>query len=396
VLNSNIAKKQRVEQRAVFSYTEFMPAQIAHILAGESALRLASPRCAEFLDDPERLVEAQWFNFGCQGPDIFYHNQRTKPSGINYGGLIHRRNYGVLMEAALSHYLAARDFYENADEKSPALPYLIGFATHAALDRALHPYIVYFAGWEKPEDPASVRYRGCHAFLERLLDMEFLEELKGIPASSYDFEAVLPLEARLNGPAKRADEDMRDLLFAGISAAYPRAAAADFLLSRRIENAVADARYFLRATNPIRTKGEGADSFAYLDDRAGPKSVSVIYPDEFPPDLDVMNHGHAEWRHPAGDGRSSTACAMDLFENGVREAAASISALLTCIASGRIGPELSKTIGNGSLSVADPGGIAIAPIVSDPLPLPEILTEEFRRRMELARKPGDPGSLLRQ
>ncbi len=373
-----------------------MPAQITHILAGESALRLASPKYAAFLDDPSKQEAIRWFNLGCQGPDIFYHNQRTKPSGIHYGGLIHRRNYGILMEAALAHYLSARDFYENSDEVSPALPYLVGFVTHAALDRALHPYIVCFSGWEKPDDPDSERYRGCHAFLERLLDMEFLEELKGISTGNFDFELAFPLEARLSGPAKRSDEDMRDLLAAGIETAYPRAASADFLLSRRIENALADARYFLRITNPVRTRGLGADGFAYLDDRAGPKSVSVVYPDSFPAGIDVMNHEHHEWQHPSGDGRKSTAGAMDLFEAGVRDAAASVSALLACVESGRISADLAKTIGNGSLSIADPSGLAMAPAVSSPLPLHEILVSEFRQRMNLARKAGDPNSVLRQ
>ena len=43
-----------------------MAAQISHILAGEEALKIAygEGRCA-----------AGYFAFGCQGPDIFYHNQ---------------------------------------------------------------------------------------------------------------------------------------------------------------------------------------------------------------------------------------------------------------------------------------------------------------------------------
>lgn len=372
-----------------------MPAQIAHVLAGEAALRLAAPESARFLDEPERSLAAAWFRLGCQGPDIFYHNQRTKPSGIHYGSLVHRRNYGLLMEGALARYLEARPYYEEGEEPSAALPYLLGFATHAALDRALHPYIVYFASWERPEEAESDRYRGCHPFLERLLDMEFLAELKGLAPEAYDFEALFPLESRSgggSGASKRNEEDIRDLLASGLEAGYPRAAASDFLLARRIENAFADTRYFLRATNPVKTKGALADSFAYLDDRVGPKSVAIVYPDEFPANLDVMNHEHRTWFHPAGDGRSSTEGAMDLFSKGVNEAATAIRVFLASLDSGKVSPSLARTIGNGSLSIADKDGIAVAPKISDPLPLHEVLVSEFKHRLDLARRPSDAAS----
>lgn len=378
---------------AAFVYDVAMPAQIAHALAGEAALRMAAPERASFLDAPEGRSAAAWFRLGCQGPDIFYHNQRTKPSGLHYGSLVHRRNYGLLMEGALSRYLEARPFYEDRDEPSPALPYLLGFATHAALDRALHPYIVYFSGWERPDDPGSERYRGCHPFLERLLDMEFLAELKGLSPEAYDFEALFPLEMRAKGAARRGEEDIRDLLAAGLELGYSRAAASDFLLSRRIENAFTDARYFLRATNPAKTKGAMADSFAYLDDRIGPKSVAIVYPDEFPANLDVMNHEHREWLHPAADGRSYTASAMDLFSQGVGDAAAAIKAFLSALESGRVTAELAAEIGNGCLSIADSAGVAIAPKASSPLPLHEVLVSEFKHRLDLARKPSDLPSL---
>jgi hypothetical protein len=376
---------------AAFGYDAPMPAQISHVLAGEAALRLAAPERARLLDEPEMSCAAAWFRLGCQGPDIFYHNQRTKPSGIHYGSLVHRRNYGLLMEGALARYLEARPYYEDRQELSTVLPYLLGFATHAALDRALHPYVVYFASWERPEEAESDRYRGCHPFLERLLDMEFLAELKGLAPAAYDFEALFPLESRSggSGAAKRNEEDIRDLLASGLEAGYPRAAASDFLLARRIENAFADTRYFLRATNPAKTKGAMADSFAYLDDRVGPKSVAIVYPDEFPENLDVMNHEHRTWFHPSGDGRSSTEGAMDLFSKGVSDATASIKAVLASLEAGRVLPTLASTIGNGSLSIAGLDGIAVAPKISDPLPLHEVLVSEFKHRLDLARRPSD-------
>jgi hypothetical protein len=73
-----------------------MPAQISHIIAGERAFGLRFAGRSR----PEEGGAAAWFALGCQGPDIFYHNQRTKPSGLHYGALAHRRRYGSLAAGA--------------------------------------------------------------------------------------------------------------------------------------------------------------------------------------------------------------------------------------------------------------------------------------------------------
>ena len=75
-----------------------MPAQITHILIANKALEniFGSSEIPSWLVKAEHL-----FNIGCQGPDLFYHNQITRPLAIEYGSLLHRRDYGVFCSKAL-------------------------------------------------------------------------------------------------------------------------------------------------------------------------------------------------------------------------------------------------------------------------------------------------------
>jgi len=41
------------------------------------------------------------FRFGAQGPDFFYHNKRTRPTGIKYGLATHKEGYGRVVKNML-------------------------------------------------------------------------------------------------------------------------------------------------------------------------------------------------------------------------------------------------------------------------------------------------------
>lgn len=392
-----------------------MPAQISHILAGEAALFEADPAFAKSLGLSPRAPStasasrldgsmarespfheaAAWFRLGCQGPDIFYHNQRTKPSGIQYGVLAHRRDYGNFIEAAYAAFLSLRAGSE--EEKGPwmgrlaedaAFAYLLGLSTHAAIDRATHPFIVYFSGWVKPEAPASERYRACHPFFERILDVLLLRRAAGLATSAFDLETLLPLDGRCdprNGEPRTEDE-VTAMLQKALISAYPRATSGDFLLGRRIQNAVADARYFFRATNPARTDGPRADAFAYLDDHAGARSIAIVYPPSLPDGIDFANLGHAAWEHPAGDGRVSHRDYFELVDEGRADASKVLGLILDLGSRGATSEgTLAKAIGQGGLSITDASGRPARPLLSRPLPLPEFMEGEYRRRLEEAR-----------
>jgi len=356
-------------------------AQITHILAGEEALRRADPEGAAAL-----LASAgPWFRLGCQGPDIFYHNQRTKPSGLHYGVLAHRRGYGRIVEGAMTVLPARAD-----PGAAQARAYLLGLASHAAIDRATHPFIICFAGWPRPGEPESEAFRGCHPFLERVLDAGLLATWRGLEPAAFDLAAALPRPpspegADEAGPAWAA---VRALWAAGLGAAYPRAAQADFLLERRVENALADALYFYEATNPALTamNREREDRFAYLDERAGFRTVALVYPEAYPSGLDPMNLARESWPHPSGDGRESRASYLELAEAGAEEAASALRALLAALRGEASPASAAAAIGAASLGLADPQGLPQPPRASRPLPLRALMEAEYAKRLAWARR----------
>jgi hypothetical protein len=340
-----------------------MAAQITHILAGERALELAL--------GPGHEARGS-FDFGCQGPDIFYHNQRTKPSGLHFGALAHRRRYGSLVAGAAS---SLPEGERRPDSLAGA--YLLGLATHAAIDRATHPFIVFFSGWSDPADPGSLRRRGCHPFLERILDLALLDRALGMKPRDFGLASRMRLPEGADLVAPWA---------AGLRAAYPRATAGDALLEARIANALSDARHFYEITDPAATApgGRGDERLARLGNEEWRRLVSLVYPESLPAGMDPMNEAGAEWQHPAGDGRSSRASYPELVEEGTREALRSIRLVIEYWEGDLPAAELAAELGEGGLALCDREGGAVPPRVCRPLPLPEAMEAEYAARVDLS------------
>jgi hypothetical protein len=360
-----------------------MAAQISHILAGEAAFEKATGgQGLSALGDA-----STFFALGCQGPDIFYHNQRTKPSGLHYGALAHRRRFGSLVAGA-----AASLSSEDRKPDSPAGAYLLGLATHAAVDRATHPIIVYFAGWVDPAVPGSERRRGCHPFFERLLDVELLRARLGIGPKAYGLSARLGLEPAKAGRAKQAEEDkaLVSLWVAALRSAYPRATGADFLLEARVANALVDARHFLRETDPGAAGAAEEGWFGRLDPEKGRRLVSIVYPELPHFDLDAMNERKTGWSHPAGDGRNSNASYLELINEGSRTGAEAIELLLRFWEGELSADSLAAGIGEGGLAICDTDGHAVPPRLCRPLDLPGAMDAEYAARSAKAKAKSEP------
>jgi hypothetical protein len=347
-----------------------MAAQISHMLAGEEALRKAL--------DGAPLGEALCaFRFGCQGPDIFYHNQRTKPSGLHYGALAHRRRSGTLVAGAAS---ALPEAERNPD--SPRGAYVLGLSTHAALDRATHPFIICFSGWMDPSDPSTRRRRGCHPFLERLLDARLIERRMGIAPAEFGISARMGTGAPFSA---ELDSSLIAPWAAGIRAAFPRATAADALLEARIANALADARGFYAITDPASPRASRDVRISELEADEARYIISVIYPLRVPEGMDPMNEAKAEWPHPAGDGRVSRASYPELVDSGTEEAARAIGLVLGFWRGELSAASLAQGLGEGSLALCDAEGAAAAPRICRPLALPEAMDAEYASRVADAR-----------
>lgn len=354
-------------------FSTYMPSQIAHALTGEAALIRADPGQARILlSGPLGPV----FRLGCQGPDIFYHSQRTRPLALHYGVLVHRRGYGRLLEGMLDAWVR-----DDGDPYSPWAAFLLGFATHGALDRAAHPYIVHGSGWTEPGKPETDRFRGCHAFLERILDVLLWERRTGTPVSSFDARAMLV-------PEEDLPQEFPARMTAALRRAYPSETAGDPRLPSRIANALADTRRFLQLTNPSVTAlspgGPGQDSefLRHLRGPQGLRIVSVLYPVAFDRSVDWAAEGGRTWVHPCTGGAERREGFFELCEAAETEASGVVRAVLEGLRGRFAPPHLAETAGNGTLNVGDAEGKPARPRFRDPLPLPEAMAGELRARLE--------------
>lgn len=362
-----------------------MPAQILHILYGEdvllraaAALRPALPAAADLAESLSRAGGGA-FALGCQGPDLFYHNQRTRPVSLEYGTLLHRRGFGSFAAALLRRALlrSAPESIEPKDGPGPAAAYAVGFATHAFLDRACHPYIVSRSGWVSPVRPETERYARCHAFFERILDVLMLERLRGRSAATWDQESALSV------PCDTADPRIAEAVVAALREVFPERAGGDGRLPARIANALSDASAFYRVTDPARTSLNSRlpDHFEYLASASGRASVALVYPERFPLDIDYLNLSRSPWAHPCEQRGESRASFVDLYEEAVASGAAFFAALFRSLLSdGGVPADAAALLGDGGLSVVDADGAPCAPKRSSPLPLDAILDAQYALR----------------
>ena len=350
----------------------FMPSQIAHSLAGEAALTLAAP------DTAGKILSgalAPYFRLGCQGPDLFYHSQRTRPLALHYGVLAHRRGFGRIVEG-----LAETWTREDGDPFSAWAAFILGFATHGALDRAAHPYIVYCSGWTEPGKPETNRFRGCHAFLERILDVLVWERLAGTPVSAFDARAKIC-------PTADFPRFFPERLAAAFRYAYRDETERDAHLTARMANALEDSRRFLVATNPYETsRSRGrSDALHHLQGPHGLRIISVIYPEVFDRGVDWAGERGGPWIHPCQGGAGRRESFFDLFKAARNKAAVLLKTILDGFHSRSVPHGLAAAAGNGTLNVGDGEGRPAKPHFHSPLPLPEAMAAELRARLDPGR-----------
>ena len=360
-----------------FRYTGAMPAQMLHFLFGEDLIaelyrRMTGRDGGETLALIRRSIRGAdrgIFCLGCQGPDIFYHAQLSRPVGLEYGSLLHRRGYGTftgeLFKAVFDPAKAAPGPYQ---------AYALGFMTHAFLDRAAHPYIVYKAGWYSRPDPGTAQYAQTHAFFERILDALMLEYLRGEDAAFWDQEALLA-EACANPPP-----DLKTLLRETLIRAFPERAGADSRLERRIDNTLADCAVFYTLTAPqvISTRRRyGGEEHRRLIQQIPP---AYLHPERLPLDTDYLNLARARWQYPVKGGRADWRTFPELYGAAIADAADALAAPLARCLRGASPPDIAAAVSNRSLSIQDDEGRPCAPEISAPLPLPAALEQQRRLR----------------
>jgi hypothetical protein len=333
-----------------------MPAQICHVLfAEESLLQALGARAEELLERHGNV-----FRFGAQGPDFFYHNQRTLPTGLKYGVSAHREGYGRLVAAMIAEH---RHLGEDAATELGA--YILGFTTHAYLDRATHPYINYFSGWVDPSKPETERYFRCHVFMERILDVLMLRLRRTQEVASFS----LP-EALSCGP--HLPYGLLKTLLKALNAAYPRMS----YKSRdrqRIENAYQDSISFYSFTDPANPQFRALAVAHDRMDGGTKRRLALFHPYELPDRVDFLNLRGRTWCHPCREDWVYSESFPELYEQALEQAVEALGRVAELLA-GRGDPAAAeRLLGNESLGTGLPWKDSPRMQFCDPLPLGDIL-----------------------
>ena len=312
-----------------------MPSHISHYLfASDLAHRVFSEASAAKLttDFDEFLT------LGAQGPDLFLHNRRRKPSGLTYGMLLHRKSAGRFC-ASLVHTNRHKPVI------SPEGAYATGWISHVVLDRILHPYINYHAGWVVPKHPETYAYRVNHVFLERTIDVFLLRERRNMDPETLNFASRVEVEP---GQARGLFGSVREALVAAT-----RRGENDSDLGRRIRNAYLDAVDYYHAINTVDRGRARAE--LELSDEELPFWLGIYHPICLPEDIDFGNRNREPWRHPCSGEIYSSESIYDMYERGLDLAEGLIGCMeeswrgaRECFAGSEA--SLERRIGDGDLS----------------------------------------------
>jgi len=336
-----------------------MPSHITHLVFAEDMIADHFGTDHPFLSEHGSL-----FALGAQGPDIFYHNQRTMPTAIYYGVLLHRHGYGKFCAHLVDSALRAHASFHSAEAA-----FIAAYITHAVLDRHTHPFINYFSGWPDPEDKRTERFRSMHPFFERIIDLFVLSRFRGTNVNDYDFA----------GRVYCGDEKLRlvsTIQKHGLSESYRRART-DESLADRLMNAYSDALGYYRYSNTITPDrlAEGLRREELGD--IGPRWLTILHPIALLPDIDYLNEVGSVWFEPCEDGAQTSASFWELY----RQAGDECSALLSQLERAWAGDlqlfgqsdSLESAIGNGGLSDRSGRTTPCAKTRSSPLPLTGLL-----------------------
>ena len=310
-----------------------MPSHITHALFAEQVwLRV-------FGSHPPKHL-SPWLVQGSGGPDFLFSGVRRQPSAEKWAHRLHHEGYGRVTAALAADVAAAHRKSEPPADAMEA--YLYGFSTHAVLDRQVHPLVNYFSGWEDPEDPESDHLRFCHSFMERIIDMIILRDMKGLNVKDWN-------HARRRPAPETNGKLLTPLLANAITAAYPGETDIGEL-KIGITNAFQDDSDFFALFDPAVPGGGPAEAEAMEQRGDLPRRIlALFYPEEIPPG-DFLNEDGAGWLDPRSGGRKRRESFIDLYTAALNEASGVMQKVRNLVRDGVSPTGLSESLGNGDLN----------------------------------------------
>ncbi|WP_150266972.1 zinc dependent phospholipase C family protein [Paenibacillus tepidiphilus] len=239
------------------------------------------------------------YQLGCQGPDfLLYHsfwpwNRDTR--AIRLGDQMHAVHCGPVLLEFWERTLALPP-----GEQREAQQYFLGFLTHHLLDRNLHPYINWKAGYRNRD----------HQRFEFVLDTVFMQSHRQFATWQHPAWSRISIGSGL-------PRSVRHILHDTASAWYPEA--------KRLPEDIWDEAYL-----------DMVLAQKWLHDPKGwkqrllPRSWQHLFyhpPTAAEERLDYLNAAHAQWRHSAMYSEVRTESVMDLWEAALAEGRIVLQAL---------------------------------------------------------------------
>jgi len=336
-------------------YIRGMPAQLTHwIFFKDLYFRLLSedPLWGEF--PSHKSLDF----LGAQGGDIFYHNQRTKPSGISYGSLLHRRK--------------GDRFLINLAKRLPSRYYTfwLAFMSHALLDQEAHPFVVYFSTPADLTGHNRKKWNRMHPFFERIIDRLLWEGQEKRPLSLWSLTELL------DHPFSPSME-LIDALGLALGDTYGKKVNQEDR-EIRIRNAFWDTLGFLLYSDP----GEEENArWACRQDlsqspEGGRRRLALFHPRCDLSHRDYLNREKKSWIHPVTKVETRDSW-FDIYNRALDRGLRAGRIFMQYHQGGCSLDPLEEVVTSRTWNVGDQNGRSHSPLETDPLPLVDDFIREY-------------------
>jgi hypothetical protein len=176
-------------------------------------------------------------------------------------------------------------------EELPLLKaYILGFTTHAFLDKKTHPFIDYFSGWVDVDREETERYYRCHVFMERILDVLMLKLKRGLNIREFSLLPLLDCGAMI-------PYGIIKMLVKSLNVTYPNThfKSRD---RRRVENAYIDSMGFYTFIDPLNPQYRQLAIERDRSSHGNKRRLALFHPFDIPDHIDFLNLNNDTWTHP--------------------------------------------------------------------------------------------------
>ncbi len=160
-----------------------MPAMITHYLLARRLLPLSGF---------PKMPRQDAFLLGAQGPDILYFH-RAFPWQRGQKGFPHGNALHEVCPSELVDTLSQLVIETPGDDLDVVYSYVLGFLSHYAADRMIHPYVCYWQDQMMKDEPTFAKTANpYHYRIESALDTLLLKHDRGEYVSAFQLASLIP------------------------------------------------------------------------------------------------------------------------------------------------------------------------------------------------------------